>query len=141
MSTRSYIAVQHFGGQIRSVYCHHDGNPSYVGVSLLACHNSLSKANALIELGSLRSVVGEEVVAYVRDYGRAWEAGNQTCMHENKRELIDCAKEDGAEYVYLFCPRKGCTAEEYPKRGVWKLIWVVDPGERRLMKAFNRLAE
>lgn len=58
MSTRSRIGIEGEDGQVLSVYCHYDGDPSYNGVQLLDHFNSAEKAYALIQEGDLSSIDG-----------------------------------------------------------------------------------
>ena len=52
MSTRCRIAIND-GDSFRSIYCHYDGYPRYVGNVLLKYYNSKEMATKLIDLGDI----------------------------------------------------------------------------------------
>ncbi|MBN4051393.1 post-segregation killing protein PndC [bacterium AH-315-M05] len=56
MSTRSSISVTTEDGKVRTVYCHWDGYPAWVGKLLLDHYNSQEKAEKLVELGDISSL-------------------------------------------------------------------------------------
>lgn len=56
MSTRSNIGILQKNGNIRSIYCHHDGYPEYNGVLLKKFYNSPQKINELLDLGDISSL-------------------------------------------------------------------------------------
>lgn len=56
MSTNSLIGIKTENGEIRSVYCHNDGYPSWNGTMLLQHYNTPEKVDALIDLGSISSL-------------------------------------------------------------------------------------
>jgi len=61
MSTRSTIAkVQEDGQTIRSIYCHFDGYPDYVGKVLQEHYTDMNKIDQLLALGDL-SVLDKEI--------------------------------------------------------------------------------
>jgi hypothetical protein len=57
MATRSAIAVMH-GDRVKGVYCHWDGYPEGVGVTLIN-HYDNTKANHLVALGNISSLAPE----------------------------------------------------------------------------------
>ena len=56
MSTRSAIAIVHDDGTVTSIYCHHDGYPSYMLNMLKDNYSEEEKVKELINLGDLSSV-------------------------------------------------------------------------------------
>ena len=91
MGTRSRIAVMH-GDKCKSVYCHWDGYPDYVGRILLNHYDS-AKANQLVALGDISSLgpeIGEEhpFSRFDTDISdAAWESryGNMTTFYGRDR--------------------------------------------------------
>lgn len=114
MSTHSIISRKVQAGYL-GIYCHSDGDPSFVGKILLDHYCDDAKVTELINLGSL-SVLAPEcsypegqyhtfekpvkgyTIAYNRDRGDSWE--------DNKPEFVKPFQEDyqdwGHEYVYLW---------------------------------------
>jgi len=72
MATRSTIGMLLEDGQtIRSVYCHFDGYPKGVGVTLKNCYNDTTTIENLLDLGDL-SVLDVEI-GEKQDFGaRSW---------------------------------------------------------------------
>ena len=60
MSTRSRIGMVTDDGKVVSIYCHHDGYPSYVGEMLLENYTDKAKVERLISLGDI-SILDAEV--------------------------------------------------------------------------------
>lgn len=60
MSTQCLIGITTEQNEVRCVYCHSDGYPSYTGDLLLNYYNTRQKAEALIALGDL-SLLGKFV--------------------------------------------------------------------------------
>lgn len=56
MSTRSVIILKRKEGDYKSISCHWDGYPTYVGALLIDYYNDYDKANELTELGDLSSL-------------------------------------------------------------------------------------
>ncbi len=71
MSTRSSIAVLKADGSVEAVYCHSDGYLSGVGKTLEEHFATQAKAEELVALGDLSSVMGG-VEAYARDRGEPY---------------------------------------------------------------------
>ena len=61
MSTRCRIGIENKDGTITSIYCHHDGYPSYVGKTLVNNYKEESKIRALLDLGDMSSLGTEPV--------------------------------------------------------------------------------
>jgi hypothetical protein len=114
MGTRSRIAVKLEDNTIKSVYCHWDGYPSYVGRMLFKHHNNKESALKIIELGDLSSLAESlekpedhsfespkegYSVFYGRDRG---ETGIKAQTNHVFNGLITTANKCDAEWVYLF---------------------------------------
>lgn len=114
MSTRCRIAVKISDSEFKSVYCHNDGYPSWIGKTLLKYYNIKELALALVALGDLSSLhesiekpkghsfdhrIEGYTVAYGRDRG---ETG--TKAHESKSVygVIKAANDSDGEWIYLF---------------------------------------
>lgn len=119
MSTRSTIAkVQEDGQTIRSIYCHFDGYPEYVGKVLQENYTDMNKIDQLLALGDI-SVLDREIgeaqtdafiapdftrkegycLAYGRDGG---EPGIDALVHANENEWLGFRKGSWCEYGYLW---------------------------------------
>jgi len=122
MSTRSYIAKQLDDGSITGIYCHFDGYPEGVGVTLKAHYMDPSKVDALLTLGSISSLgaeLGDQhefedrsrdcVTAYHRDRGETLEPPTVYRTLDDLRENV--ASDLGAEYAYIFVRGEWVTLE------------------------------
>ncbi len=125
MSTRSNIGIINADGSVLTIYCHSDGYPSGVGVTLLEYYYTEDKVRELLKLGDLSSlgnVIGEKhdfdwggeygsdwdkrrgdprynmCLAYGRDRG---EKGTQASRHPNVKEACSFCDND---YAYFFNP-------------------------------------
>jgi len=118
MSTRSTIAkVQEDGQTIRSIYCHFDGYPDYVGKVLQEHYTDMNKIDQLLALGDL-SVLDKEIgeaqppdaftdftrkegycLAYGRDRG---ETEIDALVHGTQNEWLGFRKGNWCEYGYLW---------------------------------------
>jgi hypothetical protein len=114
MATRSRIGIKLEDGNVRSIYAHWDGYPSWNGKILFNSYTNVEKINALLDLGSI-SILAAEVspsednkdehsfekpiagvtVAYHRDRGDEEEPAKITSEDEFYNELDE-------EYNYLF---------------------------------------
>ena len=56
MSTRCAIGLLRPNGTVLTIYNHHDGYPSGVGVCLLESYANEERIKALLELGSISSI-------------------------------------------------------------------------------------
>lgn len=119
MSTRSTIAkVQEDGQTIRSIYCHFDGYPEYVGKVLQEYYTHENKIDQLLALGDL-SILDKEIgetqtdtftepdftrkegycLAYGRDRG---EMEVDALVHANQNEWLGFRAGSWCEYGYLW---------------------------------------
>lgn len=94
MATRSRIATVADDGNIASIYCHWDGYPEGVGLTLLTYYSNTNKLRRLMVLGNISSLGSS--IEECKDYG---EPGWRT--HATREYLVNnaCA---GEEYIYLF---------------------------------------
>ena len=99
MSTRSSIAILE-NDQIKSIYCHSDGYPSYMGELLKSAYATIDRAKEIIaqhDCSFLASTIEES-----RFYN-SWRGENtQASVWSSKEEWIDWAGNAGLEFVYLF---------------------------------------
>ena len=100
MSTRCLIAIPSYGQGYQSIYCHFDGYDSAVGAVLRQNYNTLSSAEALIELGDLSYVRADKVCAYHRDRGDSWHQ-TQPKFSSSEQALLSLAEDCGADYLYI----------------------------------------
>ena len=116
MSTRSFIGTLLPGGSITGIYCHHDGYPKGVGVTLRDHYTDPAKVDALLALGSISSLgaeIGEKhefatrceevedvVDAYHRDRG---DDLDDPAVYKDISDLrANVSSDMGAEYAYVF---------------------------------------
>lgn len=100
MATRSNIGIEE-NGNVKYVYCHWDGYPSWVGAILKKYYNTEEKVKNLIELGSISSLARslDETIFYIRD-------GNE--KYSSCKPLTTTIKEyinhgdPMIEYLYLY---------------------------------------
>jgi hypothetical protein len=114
MATRSRIGIKLEDGQVRSVYAHWDGYPSWNGKILLTSYTDVEKIKSLLDLGSISSLADEVspsedkknehsfekpikgvTVAYHRDRGEEIQPAVVTSEDQFYNELDE-------EYNYLF---------------------------------------
>jgi hypothetical protein len=114
MATRSRIGIKLEDGQVRSVYAHWDGYPSWNGKILLESYTDVEKIKSLLDLGSISSLAAEVspsedrknehsfekpiegvTVAYHRDRGEEEQPAKVTSEHKFYNGIDE-------EYNYLF---------------------------------------
>lgn len=123
MATRSRIGIYE-NGRVRSVYCHWDGYPEYVGLQLVCYYDQQARAEQLIALGdisALRRTIGEQhpfgwneagmsYVDYDKKYGDMTvfygrdrrESGCAAQVSETFEDFLDLVDGSGGEYYYVF---------------------------------------
>ena len=112
MATRSSISIKTPEGKYRSIYCHWDGYPSYVGRVLKEDYKEVDKINRLIDLGDISSLreevetdqphsydtpVNNVTVAYGRDRG---ETDVEFKIFENIEDIKKWYNDSEYHYVY-----------------------------------------
>jgi len=115
MSTRSRIGIVQPDGKVKSIYCHHDGYPSYNGKVLKESYSTPERIEKLMALGNISSLGmfldvneakgkddDEIVCAYHRDYKEDFES-NAPRMSDSIDDFMDSViKSAEYDYVYLF---------------------------------------
>lgn len=99
MSTRSCIALQLTNQSYISIYCHFDGDNVF---TYLEEHfQSFNKVKALIDLGSISSITGDQAIAYHRDKGESWQNNRpKSCLNWDSLQTL--AERIDANYLHLF---------------------------------------
>ena len=114
MATRSRIGLKLENGDVKSIYCHWDGYPSWNGKILLTHYQTEDKINELLDLGDISSlnelVSASEGVTHTFDspaenvtvaYGR--DRGESSSNIKTKITSENTFYNDlGEEYNYLF---------------------------------------
>ena len=118
MSTRCLIGILKKDEKekyVDYIYCHHDGYIEYVGKILNDNYNNKDLIYKLLNLGDL-SVLGTEPISnpnywkepdknYNENYCVSYRDRGETNTDYKTcklNEYYNCAKESGAEYIYLF---------------------------------------
>ena len=116
MATRSTIAIKTPEG-IRSIYCHYDGYPEYVGKVLAENYTDPVKINQLLDLGDISSL-DEDVGVWKQDfnnptpgitlaYGRdRGETEVEARYHPDVDNWLELRESAGCEYGYLWAGDK-----------------------------------
>jgi hypothetical protein len=116
VATRSFIAVQDSAG-FSAVYCHWDGYPTGVGLTLVESYSDRAKASGLVDLGDI-SVLGPEIglphgfderfpdgdprQQWCKFYGRdRGESDVETKRYPTLADLLQGARDCGCEFVYV----------------------------------------
>lgn len=84
--------------QYRSVYCRDQRDISH---TLSHHYSSLSAAKCLVGLGDISQLNENNVRAYFRDWGFAWEYTHPK-LFEKRSELLNHGRMGGADCVYIF---------------------------------------
>lgn len=119
MSTRCIIGIKFFDGQIKTIYCHNNGEPESVGNLLINHYNTSSALTRLITLGDISSLgmylepqceykphtfdnpQADTTVAYHRDRGETYYH-NAAKLYLSQTEYESAMDENIASYFYLF---------------------------------------
>lgn len=101
MSTRSRIALLQEDGQVKSIYCHWDGYPSYNGKMLQQHYNSKPLVEELLGMGDMSSLDAniEKSTFYARDRNEENVDAVVEPLEDFKQNIVDDIFE---EYTYLF---------------------------------------
>jgi hypothetical protein len=105
MSTSSRLGVVNEDGSVTSVYCHWDGDPDCLGVSLESCYKNVQDIQKLMSRGDLSAIESNvnwenephSGPLYYADKGEDCPAIDST--YEKFLELCD---DQGCDYFYLF---------------------------------------
>ena len=134
MATRSTIAMAD-GDNIKAIYCHYDGYPEGVGVTLSNFYNDSDKVAELVALGDISTLdefvvpVGTQhsfetpevgvTVAYGRDRN---ETGTEARYYTTVENWLEAYGNTGCEFGYLWFPNtKTWTTWEVRTRKVLSL--------------------
>lgn len=124
MSTRSLIGKTLPDGNIRYIYCHNDGYPTYTGVVLRDNYMLDKQVDRLLDLGDLSSLGSEigEQHDFNEPYGSDLYKQHETWCRaygrdrgetEVEAKIVDTAawkeirKKSWAEWIYLYNPEQG----------------------------------
>ena len=102
MSTRSFIGKLNSDCSITGVYCHFDGYPDGVGLTLQEHYRGAAEVDALLALGDISELYStlENTVAYHRDRG---DELSHPRVYADVEELVKSSFSDlGAEWAYVF---------------------------------------
>jgi hypothetical protein len=100
MSTRSSIALVTEQGEIKSIYSHSDGYPSYMAELLKNNYASTDKVEAILAEGDVSFLA--ETIEASRFYN-SWRGENtQANVWSNFEMWENWAESCGLEYIYLF---------------------------------------
>ena len=100
MSTRASIARVTEQGEIKSIYSHSDGYPSYMLKLLTNNYSSVETIEAMFDLGDVSFLA--ETLDTSRFYN-SWRGENtQANVWSNEDGWINWAQSAGLEYLYLF---------------------------------------
>ena len=114
MSTRCAIGLLRPNGTVLTIYNHHDGYPSGVGVCLLESYANEERIKALLELGSISSIgkyLSKEEQPKDAEHDDIcdpyclgeFEETTQIMVYPNKEKFTWEAIDDmDADYLYLF---------------------------------------
>ena len=121
MSTRCTIAIEKSEGIAKSIYCHHDGYPSWTGKVLLEHFNSHEKALSLVTTHfPVRSLSGLELNGDLVEYDGNNEPVGQTHIRSVGIDLLDTLIRTAnplIEYIYLFKDGEWLVAKMYNDGG------------------------
>ena len=101
MSTRCRIAVKD-DDTFRSIYCHYDGYPKYVGNILLNHYNSGELANKLIDLGDISCLLSTLKETEEQSYHIKEQRARRIIEFETLKDMIDYFIQSDQEYLYLW---------------------------------------
>ena len=102
MATRSLIAVELNNSIIKAIYCHWDGYPEGVGMTLVNHYNTPAKITELMEMGDISSL-GDTVkdsIFYHRDRKEPWGMVEPRDMWDV--ELRSVANDHDTDYYYVY---------------------------------------
>ena len=125
MSTRCRIGIEYDDKTVKSIYCHHDGYPEWVGKKLKENYTDVEKVEALLELGDISSLgktcnseLAKKHWGYLdnnqydklgddefEDLTIPYKDRGEDCpaiVDRDKWDYKDSGSESCAEYLYLF---------------------------------------
>lgn len=117
MSTRCRIAINE-GDSFRSIYCHYDGYPKYVGNILLKYYNSKEMATKLIDLGDISCLLPMLDKTEEQSYHIKEQGARRIIEFENLKDMVDYFIQSDQEYLYLW------------DNGKWKVLDKINMKEK-----------
>ena len=100
MSTRSSIAILTADKKIKSIYCHSDGYPEYMGSLLQKHYNTPELAQAIIDQNDCSLL--HETIETSRFYNNWRNDNTQALVWDTKDEWRKYGGDAGLEFIYLF---------------------------------------
>jgi hypothetical protein len=117
MSTRSSIALLNEDGSVSQIYCHFDGYPEGVGLTLRQFYDTRDKVEALINLGNISSLkpsiekppghtfetpVDGYTVAYHRDRNEEGQEAKLFKTINDYYKFLESPQDHFYDYAYVF---------------------------------------
>jgi len=96
MSTSCRIGIENNDGTVTSIYCHHDGYPSYVGQVLKEHYSNEEKLRELISYGDTSAI--ESTLTDSKSKSYAMHGEDLSIMESDLTKFISTI----GEYGYLF---------------------------------------
>lgn len=96
MSTRCRIGIENADGSVTSIYCHHDGYPSYTGKVLKEHYANEEKLRELISYGDTSGIESSLIESKSLSYVMNGE--DLSIMESDLNEFL----KNKEEYGYLF---------------------------------------
>lgn len=100
MATRSSIAIITKDNKIKSIYCHSDGYPDYMGALLKNYYNTKEDAKKIIDMADC-SFLGN-TIEESRFYNVWRNENTKALVWDTEAEWHQYAGDAGLEFVYLF---------------------------------------
>ena len=100
MATRSSIAIITKDNKIKSIYCHSDGYPEYMGSLLKNYYNTKEDAKKIIDMADC-SFLGN-TIEESRFYNVWRNENTKALVWDTKDEWRNYAGDAGLEFIYLF---------------------------------------
>jgi len=101
MSTSARIAKREDDGTVRSVYCHFDGYPSYVGKLLRHHYTDSEIVDIMMNFGNFRALA--EHVSDISFYITESSPMDERAMrHASTGDFLEYGSKSASEYLYLF---------------------------------------
>jgi hypothetical protein len=101
MATRSNIGARQDNGKIKAIYCHWDGYPEGVGLTLSEHYTDRAKIERLLELGDISALEDTEP-ENITSYAMRGETGTEARFYDTLEEWQEMASNSGIEYLYLY---------------------------------------
>jgi hypothetical protein len=102
VSTRSQIGIKYNDNCYKTIYCHFDGYPSGVGLTLIERYNNLEAAEALIELGDISGLANSPKSTAENSYFVRDGSPINIAIFSNIEDYFIRVRNTWAEYAYLF---------------------------------------